>query len=73
MNHDNHRSNSFWPSWIMVGILSLSIIYLIGYHGVHLTAFLPLAFLLGCAAMHLFMHHGHGSHDSNNNQDHQNH
>lgn len=65
MNHNNYKSNAFWPSWIMVGILSIIVIYLIGYHGAHLAAFLPFAFLLGCAAMHLFMHGSHGGHGSN--------
>lgn len=67
MNHYNHKSNAFGLSWIIVGILSFTVIYLIGYHGAHLAAFLPFAFLLGCAAMHLFMHRGHGKHGNHEN------
>lgn len=71
MNDNNHKNNSFWSSWMLIGILSASIIYLIGYHGAHLAAFLPFAFLLGCVAMHLFMHGshgGHGGHDKKNDE-----
>jgi hypothetical protein len=37
-------------------------IYLLTEHTAHVTGALPYLLLLACPLMHLFMHHGHGSH-----------
>lgn len=46
--------------WMIIGLLTVSGLYLIIDHGQHLLPYLPFAFLLGCLAMHVFMHGGHG-------------
>lgn len=51
---------------VLVGLLVLAGIYLITDHGQHVLPYLPFTFLLGCLAMHLFMHGGHGGHSGNN-------
>jgi len=33
-------------------------------HRAHVLQYLPWSFLLICPLMHLFMHHGHGAHES---------
>ena len=51
-----------WVFWIF---LALAVFYLGDEHRTHLAGalrWLPLAFLLLCPLMHVFMHKGHGSH-----------
>ncbi len=48
--------------WVLIGLLVIAAIYLVVDHGVHLVAYFPFVFLLGCFVMHLFMHGNHGSH-----------
>ena len=52
--------------WSLIGLLVIAGIWLTVDHGQHLAPYLPFAFLLGCLAMHLFMHAGHGSHGNHN-------
>lgn len=40
----------------------MAAVLLVFEHRVHLLGILPWLFLLACPLMHLFMHHGHGSH-----------
>lgn len=49
--------------WVLAVLLVISGIYLVVDHGEHLAPYLPFTFLLGCLAMHLFMHGGHGGRD----------
>lgn len=48
-----------------VGFLVIGGFFLVSEHRAHLTpllSYLPFALLLACPLLHLFMHHGHGSH-----------
>lgn len=56
--------------WVLVGLLIIAGIYLIIDHGQHVLPYLPFTFLLGCLAMHLFMHGSHGGHNGDNNRSH---
>jgi len=52
--------------WSLIGLLVIAGIWLIADQGQHLAPYLPFVFLLGCLAMHLFMHAGHGGHGNHN-------
>lgn len=54
---------------LVIAVIVIALFYLITAHGVHLLAFLPFSFLLGCLFMHMFMHSGHGSHHSHDQKD----
>jgi len=65
---DNHTTNSshLRTRHVLIGLLVVAGIYLVADHGEHFLPYLPFTFLLGCVAMHLFMHKHHGhSHDDN--------
>jgi len=47
-------------TWVLVALLILAGAYLVVDHWQHIAPYSIFAFLLGCLAMHLFMHHGHG-------------
>ena len=53
--------------WTLITLLAVAGLYLVIDHGQHLAPYLPFTFLLGCLAMHLFMHgshhRGHNSHN----------
>ncbi|OHB08166.1 MAG: hypothetical protein A3G46_01805 [Candidatus Zambryskibacteria bacterium RIFCSPLOWO2_12_FULL_39_16] len=55
---------------VLISLLVIIGIYLVVDHGQHLVPYLPFAFLLGCLSMHLFMHHGHGSHSDKDHHEH---
>lgn len=58
-----------WAFWIF---LALALFYLGVEHRVHLAGtlrWLPLAILLLCPLMHVFMHKGHGGHGRGGNAD----
>ena len=58
-----------WAFWIF---LALALFYLGVEHRVHLAGtlrWLPLAILLMCPLMHVFMHKGHGGHGRGGNAD----
>ena len=62
---------TFWTSktgMALIGALLVGGVYVAAEHSAHLWAFLPYAFILACPLMHLFMHHGHGAHEGNENQ-----
>ena len=51
-------------NWILVAFLAIAAFFLITEHRAHLFGALPFLLLLACPLMHLFMHHGHGGHDT---------
>ena len=58
-----------WVFWIF---LALAVFYLGVEHRAHLAGtlrWLPLAILLLCPLMHVFMHKGHGGHGQGGNAD----
>lgn len=58
--------------WILIVLIVVAGAYLVIDHGQHIAPYLPLAFLLGCLVMHLFMHGSHGGHD-HGSSDHEEH
>ena len=64
----DQESPPFWRSKVGVvcaGFLAVAGFFLITEHTAHVLAVLPWLLLAACPLMHLFMHHGHGSHDHN--------
>lgn len=47
---------------VMCGFLLAAGFYLLTEHTAHLWGVLPFLLLLSCPLMHLFHHHGHGTH-----------
>lgn len=73
MNHDPSHQDpepvSFWRTRYAVGLIVMSAVaayFLLGEHRAHFFGALPFLLLLACPLMHVFMHHGHGGHDSDN-------
>lgn len=69
MNHDHSQYNaeptSFWRSRYAVGLLVMAAVaayFLLAEHRAHFIYALPFLLLLACPLMHVFMHHGHGTH-----------
>lgn len=50
-------------NWVVWGLLAVVAVYAVMEHWSHLLGALPYLILLACPLMHLFMGHGHGSHD----------
>jgi hypothetical protein len=50
--------------WVFYCFLAIAGFLLFTEHRAHVLGILPYLFLLACPLMHLFMHHGHGDHDS---------
>ena len=48
--------------WVMLAFLGIVAFFLFSEHRAHLFGILPYLLLLLCPFMHLFMHHGHGTH-----------
>ena len=46
--------------WVLIILLTVVGLYLVIDHGQHSAPYLPFTFLLGCLAMHFFMHGNHG-------------
>lgn len=73
MNHENHPHHgdgdsppSFWRTRYAIGLLvfgAIALVFLLAEHRAHLLGALPFLLLAACPFMHVFMHHGHGSHD----------
>lgn len=59
--HDTHGAQRGYY-WIFVVFLAIAAFYLLTEHRAHLFGALPFLLLLACPFMHLFMHHGHGTH-----------
>lgn len=53
-------------NWILVAFLAIAAFFLFTEHRAHLFGALPFLLLLACPLMHLFMHHGHGTHGGHN-------
>lgn len=74
MNMQDHQQNrtewlrSRTTTWVLLGFLAISAFFLITEHTAHLLGMLPFAIFLLCPLMMLFMHRGHGDHESNNQQ-----
>ena len=68
----NHNS-SVGVRAILIVLLVIGGVYLFFDHGQHLLPYLPFTFLLGCLAMHLFMHSGHGGHGGDTSRNHNEH
>ncbi len=51
-------------NWILVAFLAIAAFFLFTEHRAHLLGALPFLLLLACPLMHLFMHGGHGGHDT---------
>ena len=71
MNHElSHRETEpppFWRSRYAMGLLVMGAIatyFLLSEHRAHILGAPPFLLLLACPLMHVFMHHGHGGHDS---------
>ena len=64
-NADHHQNENAGSrsKWVLIGFLAVAGFFMFTEHRAHLLGILPYLFLLACPLMHLFMHHGHGSHD----------
>jgi hypothetical protein len=58
---DNSRPRMRY-GWVFCAFLAIALVFLALEHRAHLYGALPYLLLLACPLMHLFMHHGHGSH-----------
>lgn len=74
-HHHSPQPDEHKP-WLFsrTGIVTVGALLILGFliyrgHTAHLLGLLPYAFLLACPVMHLFMHHGHGSHRHRINPD----
>ena len=52
-------------TWVLLGFLAIGAFFLFTEHTAHLWGILPFAIFLLCPLMMLFMHHGHGGHNEN--------
>ncbi|HZR02586.1 MAG TPA: DUF2933 domain-containing protein [Burkholderiales bacterium] len=65
MEHRHSEEQGGWQpkaKWVLIGFLAVGAFFLISEHQAHALGLLPFLILLACPLMHLFMHHGHGSH-----------
>lgn len=60
-SHANRRRPVSIPI-ILIAAAALVIFLILNGHGYHLLSLAPLLILLACPLMHMFGHHGHGSH-----------
>lgn len=49
---------------VLIAFLGIAAFFLITEHTAHFFGILPLALLLSCLLLHLFMHGGHGGHNA---------
>ena len=62
----DNNSTGFWRSKtgiVCAGFLVVAGFFLITEHTAHVLGALPWLLLAACPLMHLFMHHGGGTHD----------
>ena len=60
-----HVETPWWRApfgLVLCGFLVVGAFFLITEHTAHVFGALPFLLLAACPLMHLFMHHGHGSH-----------
>ena len=68
---DQERTG-FWRSKmgiVCAGFLAVAAFFLVTEHTAHVLGALPWLLLAACPLMHLFMHHGHSSHDDKDHAD----
>jgi|KBSSwiStaDraftv2_1062776.scaffolds.fasta_scaffold00923_23 hypothetical protein len=68
----NDPGTGFWRSkfgLVCAGFLAIAAFFLITEHTAHVLGALPWLLFAACPLMHLFMHHGHGSHDHGGHAD----
>ncbi len=61
-----HRGTGFWRSKagvVCAGFLAIAAFFLLSEHTAHVLGVLPWLLLAACPLMHLFMHHGSGTHE----------
>ena len=66
MLDETGHDQSAWRSRVTFVFLAFAVIaafFLLGEHRAHVLPWLPWLFLAACPLMHVFMHHGHSSHD----------
>ena len=71
MKQDEPDGRSCTPkgyNWILVAFLAIAAFFLFTEHRAHLLGALPFLLLLACPLMHLFMHGGHGGHDTDRSE-----
>jgi len=56
-----------WPQATLIVFLAVAGFFLWTEHRAHLMGYLPFLIFLLCPLMHIFMHKGHGKHDSSDN------
>jgi hypothetical protein len=69
---NDHPDTGFWRSKagiVCAGFLAIAAFFLITEHTAHVLGALPWQLFAACPLMHLFMHHGHGSHDHGTHTD----
>ena len=57
-------SSRLRPVIATVGFLLIAAFFLATEHRAHLFGILPFLLILACPLLHVFMHGGHGAHDS---------
>lgn len=68
MDHDHSAQEeppAFWHTRYAIGLVIIGAVagyFLLTEHLAHVLGALPFLLLLSCPLMHVFMHHGHGSH-----------
>lgn len=64
---DKGNSRRFRTRWVFIAFIAVAAYFLITEHKAHLSGllyYLPFLLLLLCPLMHVFMHRGHGGHNS---------
>jgi len=68
----DNKTTAFWRSKtgiVCAGFLTIAAFFLITEHTAHVLGALPWLLLAACPLMHLFMHHGGGTHDHGTHSD----
>jgi len=61
----DYKGTGFWRSKngiVCAGFLAIAVFFLLTEHTAHVLGALPWLLLAACPLMHLFMHHGGGTH-----------
>lgn len=72
MSEETRHDESAWRPRVKFVFLAFAVIgafFLLAEHRAHVLPWLPWLFLAACPLMHVFMHHGHGSHDHHGGRD----
>ena len=57
-------------SVVLVAFLAIAAFFLLTEHTAHVFGVFPYVLLLLCPLLHVFMHHGHDGHSSNDEEQH---